>query len=115
MDRGWIEAGSGMDRGWIGDGSRMDRGWIEDGSGMDRGWIEDGSGMDRGWIGDVTATHSPSSPEKKTTFGFARVGWPAMSRSAGVSLSVGWLLLPTCRGVGGLLLLQDKTPVPFDR
>ena len=42
-------------------------------------------------------------PRKKTTSGFARVGWPVICRSSGESMSVGRLLIPTRRGVGGFL------------
>ena len=99
---------------WIKDGSRLDRVWIEVGSRLDRGWIEDEWFC---WSVGRLAEQPPTPlsaappvgeksqrdcPRKKTTFGFARVGWPVMYQWSGESMSVGRLLIPTRRGVGGL-------------
>ena len=98
----------------------MDRGWIEVGSRMHRGWIEDGSRMDGfvgrwvGWLNGGPPHLSPPHEKKshkdcsrkKTTL---RVGGldfrTCIERRLGhdwLDVFVGWLLIPTRRGVGGL-------------
>ena len=68
---------------------------------MDRGWIEDGSRAEQRPPREKNLTGM--APEKKTTPGFDGVGERRLDRDW-IDVFVGWLLIPTRRGVGGFSL-----------
>ena len=106
-------------------GSRMDRGWIGDGSRLETGWIEDGS---VGWLAEQRPTPPSPPPGKKISQGWAqRRRLPLVSVGLDcrtcierrldcdcLDIFVGWLLIPTRRGVGGFqgmdIVTMPQTP-----
>ena len=81
--------------------------------------------MKSGWLVGWVNSHPPlpqmrkkshrDGPRKKTISGFAGVGLPGMYRSSGESMSVGRLLIPTRRGVGGFLPITIGKNAPDER